>query len=78
MTLTLVAILMIFSPGNGHNPDRKYWSTLDCDTVYADFIIELARQGGGNFTFVCEEFTPIHEADLELPALHPHNPGDHE
>lgn len=61
----LVLIFAIFSPGNGHNPDRNYWSALPCDEVYSGFIIELAMSGGGSFTFVCEEFPPLHEADLE-------------
>lgn len=78
MLLTLVAILMIFSPGNGHNPDRVYWTTKDCDEVYVGFVMELAQQGGGNFSFTCEEFQPLHEADLALPDLHPYNPGESE
>ena len=76
MLLTLVLISHIFSPGNGYNPDRSYWTTKDCDQVYVEFVIELAQQGGGNFTFVCEEFQPLHESDLALPSLHHYNPGD--
>jgi len=65
---TLVLLYAIFSPGNGHIPDRNYWTNLTCDEVYANFIIELALSGGGNFSFDCQEFTIFHEADLELGA----------
>jgi hypothetical protein len=63
---TLVLLYAIFSPGNGHIPDRAYWSNLTCDEIYSGFIIELAQYGGGVFSFDCQEFTMFHEADLEL------------
>ncbi len=65
MTLTLVFLFNVFTAGNGHFEPRAYWTNSTCDAVYAGVLVEIASLGGGMFTFECEEFDPLHEADLE-------------
>jgi hypothetical protein len=64
--LTLVFLFNVFTVGNGSFEPRYYWTNQTCESVYDLVLIEISNFGGGSFTLLCEEFDPIHEADLAL------------
>ena len=77
MTLALVTIV-VWTVGGGLYPRETRWSSLTCNEIWVNAEERLAIYGGGQIEMACEEFKPLHESDLDLPALGPAQLGGDE